>query len=209
MQRAQANEASLAASLERLKDELEGTNSASVNLRELERDVQASRSVYEAFLVRTREVSEQERLDTTNIRVIAAPDLPENRSFPPRTLILLAAGAMLGGMLGVALAFFGEWRDRRRPAHALAVDTGRAPVAAPPYVPAAPVAARPRQPSPPVAPPMPESTRQAYAPLPQAAPVARKQAVPPMDHQHSNPASPNRATAVNPRAISPARGLDQ
>ena len=80
---------------------LEGTNDASVRLRELERDVQASRSVYEAFLVRTREVSEQERLDTTNIRVIAPPELPESRSFPPRTLILLAAGGMLGGMLGV------------------------------------------------------------------------------------------------------------
>ena len=113
MERAQANEASLAASLERLKTELEGTNDAGVRLRELDRDVSASRSVYEAFLVRTREVSEQESLDTTNIRVIAPPDLPESRSFPPRTLILLAAGGMLGGLLGVVLAFVGEWRARR------------------------------------------------------------------------------------------------
>ena len=64
--------------------------------------------MYEAFLVRTREVSEQERLDTTNIRVIAPPDLPENRSFPPRTLVLLAAGGMLGGLVGVVLAFVGR-----------------------------------------------------------------------------------------------------
>jgi succinoglycan biosynthesis transport protein ExoP len=179
MERAQANEASLAASLERLKDELEGTNSAGVKLRELERDVQASRSVYEAFLVRTREVSEQERLDTTNIRVIASPDLPENRSFPPRTLLLLAGGAVLGGMLGVALAFFGEWRDRRRPVLAVVTpDAGSAAVIAPvtvpaPYVPAAPVAAPPRQPSPPVAP---DHAREPYAPRPQAAAAPRKQA---------------------------------
>jgi succinoglycan biosynthesis transport protein ExoP len=179
MERAQANEASLSASLERLKDELEGTNSAGVKLRELERDVQASRSVYEAFLVRTREVSEQERLDTTNIRVIASPDLPENRSFPPRTLLLLAGGAVLGGMLGVALAFFGEWRDRRRPVLAVVTpDAGSAAVIAPvtvpaPYVPAAPVAAPPRQPSPPVAP---DHAREPYAPRPQAAAAPRKQA---------------------------------
>ena len=82
MERAQANEASLAASLERLKTELEGTNDAGVRLRELDRDVGASRSVYEAYLVRTREVSEQERLDTTNIRVIATPDLPETPQLP-------------------------------------------------------------------------------------------------------------------------------
>ena len=116
MERAQANEATHAANLERLKADLEGTNSASVRLRELERDVGASRQVYEAFLVRTREVSEQERLDTTNIRVIAPPEFPENRSFPPRNLILLAAGGMLGGVMGMGLAFFGEWRDRRAPA---------------------------------------------------------------------------------------------
>lgn len=113
MERAQANEAALSASLERMKNQLEETNDASVKLRELERDVQASRSVYEAYLVRTREVSEQQGLDTSNIRVIATPDLPETRSFPPRTILLLAAGGVLGGLLGLALALFGEWRDRR------------------------------------------------------------------------------------------------
>jgi polysaccharide biosynthesis transport protein len=182
MERAVANEATLAANLERLKTELEGTNDASVRLRELDRDVQASRSVYESFLVRTREVSEQERLDTTNIRVIAAPDLPENRSFPPRTILLLAAGGMLGGILGVGLAFFGEWRERRRalapaPAKAaVAPATVAPPVAPTPYVPAPPVAAAspvvtspPRQPSPPVAPTV-ERVRQPYEPAaPQAA----------------------------------------
>ncbi|MPZ37710.1 MAG: hypothetical protein GEU95_06550 [Rhizobiales bacterium] len=160
MERAQANEASLAASLERLKSQLEGTNDASVRLRELERDVQASRSVYESYLVRTREVSEQEQLDTTNIRVIATPDLPESRSFPPRTLILLAAGGMLGGMLGVALALFGEWRDRGVPATKSATRTSATPkladvlaTAAPPFAPASYVPAPPAASAPPIAAP--------------------------------------------------------
>ena len=42
-----------------------------MTLRELERDVVASRAVYESFLVRARETGEQERLDTKNIRVIS------------------------------------------------------------------------------------------------------------------------------------------
>ena len=164
MERALANEAMLAANLGRLKSELEGAKDAGVKLRELEHDVQVSRSVYEAFLALTREVSERERLDTTNIRAIATPDLPENRSFPPRTLVLLAAGGMLGGLLGVALAFFGAWRDRRTSAVVVAALEPATPDPATPgpvtarpadpFVAAAPAAApAPFVPAPPVAPP--------------------------------------------------------
>lgn len=162
MERAQAQEATLAANLERLKASLEDTNEASVRLRELERDVQASRSVYEAYLVRTREVSEQERLDTTNIRIIAQPELPENRSFPPRNLLLLAGGGMLGGMLGCGFALLGDWRTRRAsalaglgepsttaiPAFDPYTPPVRRPITTPPapvgaHIPAAPVAPAP------------------------------------------------------------------
>ena len=79
---ARANEATLAGNLEKLKGNAVTTNEAMVTLRELERDVVASRAVYESFLVRARETGEQERLDTKNIRVIsraeppAAPQLP-------------------------------------------------------------------------------------------------------------------------------------
>ena len=46
---ARANEAALAANLETLKHSAVTTNEAMVTLRELERDVQASRAVYELF----------------------------------------------------------------------------------------------------------------------------------------------------------------
>ena len=58
------------------------TNAVLVTLRELQREVQASRAVYESFLVRARETGEQERIDTNNIQVISArrraagPQLP-------------------------------------------------------------------------------------------------------------------------------------
>ena len=94
---ARANEAALAANLETLKHSAVTTNEAMVTLRELERDVQASRAVYESFLVRARETGEQERLDTKNIRVISRAELPQRRSFPPSNL-LLAVGALLLGV---------------------------------------------------------------------------------------------------------------
>ena len=94
---ARANEAALAASLETLKNRAVTTNEAMVTLRELERDVQASRAVYELFLVRARETGEQERLDTKNIRVISRAEPPQGRSFPPSNF-LLAVGALLLGV---------------------------------------------------------------------------------------------------------------
>jgi uncharacterized protein involved in exopolysaccharide biosynthesis len=60
--------------------------------RELEREVEASRAVYEAFLVRARETQEQERIDTANIRVISDAQAPIERSFPPRRLVMLGGG---------------------------------------------------------------------------------------------------------------------
>ena len=94
---ARDNEEMLAANLERLKRNAITTNEAMVTLRELERDVVANRAVYEAFLVRARETSEQERIDTKNIRVISPADTPLRRSFPPSNL-LLAVGALLIGI---------------------------------------------------------------------------------------------------------------
>ena len=94
---ARANEATLAGNLEKLKGNAVATNEAMVTLRELERDVVASRAVYELFLVRARETGEQERLDTKNIRVISRADPPARRSFPPSNT-LLAVGALLIGI---------------------------------------------------------------------------------------------------------------
>ena len=96
---ARANEAALAANLEKLKGNAVTTNEAMVTLRELERDVAASRAVYKSFLVRARETGEQERLDTKNIRVISRADPPLRRSFPPSNT-LLAVGALLIGVCG-------------------------------------------------------------------------------------------------------------
>jgi polysaccharide biosynthesis transport protein len=108
---AHANEDMLARSLEALKHNAIVTNEAMVTLRELERDVQASRAVYEAFLVRARETGEQERLDTKNIRVISRADPPLNRSFPPSNLMLALAALVLGVGGGIGITMLRPPRD--------------------------------------------------------------------------------------------------
>ena len=89
---ANASEQALADSLAKLKQTAVSSNQAMVGLRELERDAQASRDIYQAYLVRARETGEQEQLDTKNIRILSKADLPQRRSSPPPTLII-ALGA--------------------------------------------------------------------------------------------------------------------
>jgi succinoglycan biosynthesis transport protein ExoP len=79
------------------------TNDAMVALRELDREVQAGRAVYESFLVRARETGEQERLDTNNVRVISAADLPLRRSWPPSNTLMALSALFLGLAAGTGI----------------------------------------------------------------------------------------------------------
>lgn len=100
---AKASEDLLRRNVDTLKQSALTTDADMVSLRELERDVQANRAVYEAFLVRARETGEQERVDTKNIQVISKADLPLNRSFPPSTMLLILAAPFVGVAAGGGL----------------------------------------------------------------------------------------------------------
>jgi succinoglycan biosynthesis transport protein ExoP len=98
----------LANNLNALKQRAMATGLAFVKLRELEREVDASRAVYESFLQRARETREQERLDTVNVRVLSDAQAPLERSWPPRRLILLLAALSAGLLGGIGLAYAAE-----------------------------------------------------------------------------------------------------
>jgi succinoglycan biosynthesis transport protein ExoP len=118
-ERARDNEQSLVRVLDQLEHRSAETNLALVKLRELEREAEASRAIYEAFLARARETREQERLDTVNVRVLAEAQPPQDRSFPPRRA-LMYLGALLAGLMGGGgLAYVVE-RMSRRPRSAFA-----------------------------------------------------------------------------------------
>jgi uncharacterized protein involved in exopolysaccharide biosynthesis/Mrp family chromosome partitioning ATPase len=96
--RARDYEASLNKALETQKRQSMQLSQASVRLRELERDVEASRDVYQAFLKRSRETEEQESLNTSASRIIGEATVPQRRSFPPAMSLLAMIGFMLGAL---------------------------------------------------------------------------------------------------------------
>ncbi|MGB6758135.1 MAG: hypothetical protein WBE82_09485 [Xanthobacteraceae bacterium] len=65
---AKASERTIADNVKALEGTTVNTNQAMVGLRALEREAQASRDLYQAFLVRARETGEQQQIDTKNIR---------------------------------------------------------------------------------------------------------------------------------------------
>jgi uncharacterized protein involved in exopolysaccharide biosynthesis len=90
-------------------------NDALVTLRQLERDATSKSTVYEGFLARARQIAEQEQIDTSNVRVISPAVPPEQRSWPPRTVLLVIGGALAGFALGMLFAMMrGIWIDLRR-----------------------------------------------------------------------------------------------
>jgi uncharacterized protein involved in exopolysaccharide biosynthesis len=119
--RAAASEAAIRANLDRVKNETVSSDRAYVGLRELERSLDARRGVYEAYLKRAREASEQERLNTTNVRVISAATPARQRTFPPSPKIVLPVALVLGLLLGGGIALvLGADSDRRRSQRATA-----------------------------------------------------------------------------------------
>ncbi|MEN5084153.1 GumC family protein, partial [Bosea sp. TWI1241] len=141
--RARDAERQLSGSVTRLTDGQVAASRASVELRELEREVESSRSVYEGFLRRARETGELAGIDTTNARVISQAMPALQRSGTSRRTLVLAGGVVglgLGGALALALGLAAAARPARRDEERPEAEDTVAEAATPP-MPAAPVAA--------------------------------------------------------------------
>lgn len=106
LSREQAIETSLAAQ----KGDTAQFNQTAVQLRELERQAEASRSLYEAFLARFQETTEQVTLQTAESRIVERAAVPTVPSEPNKKAIALI-GAVLSLGLGIAGAFLLEKLD--------------------------------------------------------------------------------------------------
>jgi uncharacterized protein involved in exopolysaccharide biosynthesis/Mrp family chromosome partitioning ATPase len=142
--RARDYEASLSHALETQKRQSVEMSQASVRLRELERDVEASRDVYQSFLKRSRETEEQEGLNTSSARIIGEATVPQRRTFPPAMSMLAMLGFMLGGLAATGWVVVVE----RQPADPVEPQ----PLTSQTKAPAPPPKPLPETPAPPTAP---------------------------------------------------------
>lgn len=125
---AQAREKSLQASLERLKTATASNDTATVRLRELEREAEAAQTILQRSLVRYKETREQEGFQAADVRILSPAAVPLQSAGPNRKLLLaLAAFASLG--LALAFAVVTDGRELPVPT---ALASRLAPVASPP-----------------------------------------------------------------------------
>jgi polysaccharide biosynthesis transport protein len=111
-ERALANEQAQAHALQAQKNQALNVSQSLVRLRELERKAQASRTVYETYLSRSREIGEQQRVDTGNVRIISPALPPIKPNGPPASLIVLG-GALAGLIAAAAMVMLRESMGRR------------------------------------------------------------------------------------------------
>lgn len=115
---ARARVRSLRQALARLEGRRHSQSQAEVKLKELEREAEAVRTVYETFLSRFKELSEQGQLQQTEARIIAWAEVPTKPSFPRKKLTLALVGVMSlfgGGALALLLeTLIRGFRDERQ-----------------------------------------------------------------------------------------------
>ena len=100
---ASSREKSLEASLNELKRDTGRQDQAMVRLHELEREAQANRELFQAFLSRAKEATAQIDMQLPDARVVSAASVPVAPSYPRRTLIV-ALGAFVACGFGIVLA---------------------------------------------------------------------------------------------------------
>jgi polysaccharide biosynthesis transport protein len=114
---ARSGEVSLRATLDLLKREMSKFNRAEVQLRALQREANANRTLFSTFLSRFKETSSQESFQEPDASVISLADIPQGASFPKKG-IMLSVAFMASLILGVLLAFASStvWQCTRSPA---------------------------------------------------------------------------------------------
>jgi polysaccharide biosynthesis transport protein len=111
LQIAKKSEESLEHDIAQAMSQADTTNQARVSLRELESSAQSYRSLYDNFLQRYMESVQQQTFPITDARLITRATAPGQRDF--RKPMVAGAAVPVGGLLiGVALAFLRELRDR-------------------------------------------------------------------------------------------------
>ncbi|RWH47820.1 MAG: polysaccharide biosynthesis tyrosine autokinase [Mesorhizobium sp.] len=86
-------------------------NQSQVKLRELEQKATALSTLYQTFLGRYEEASQQQSFPVGKIRVISDATLPQSAA-TPRTSMVLGLSLVLGVMMGAGVGGLNEFRER-------------------------------------------------------------------------------------------------
>jgi len=107
-----ANEKSLVTSLDQQTNEAQELNRTAIRYGVLQRDSASDRVMFEGLLQRSKETGISGELKTSNIRVVDSAEVPRRPSSPNKVNNMLF-GLLGGSVLGLGLAFFFEYVDRR------------------------------------------------------------------------------------------------
>ncbi|NDC57636.1 MAG: polysaccharide biosynthesis tyrosine autokinase [Alphaproteobacteria bacterium] len=102
---------SIEGSLAGQRTNLSQNNLGAVKLGELEREAEASRTLYEAFLNRFKQIAEQSGIEQPDARIQSRAGIPLGPS-SPNTTLNLAIGVVLGLALGAVAVFLIELLER-------------------------------------------------------------------------------------------------
>jgi polysaccharide biosynthesis transport protein len=108
---ARAREASLAASVDTLKNQVADLNQSDIHLRSLEREADANRTLLENFLARYKETGSEQTFRQPDARIISHASEAENPAFPKKRMLAILCAAAFG-MLGIFIALLREEFDR-------------------------------------------------------------------------------------------------
>lgn len=107
----EAKEKSLAESVAKATDISNSASETQVQLRELQREAETYKNMYQTFLQRYQEAMQQQSFPVTEARVISKAMPPKIPSKPNKPIIL-ALFMIMGAAAGGGIAMFREFRDR-------------------------------------------------------------------------------------------------
>jgi succinoglycan biosynthesis transport protein ExoP len=112
VQISRSKEESLQGNLSSLEGQLGQGGEAEVQLQRLQREADGTRSIYDAYVSRFKEISEQQQLQTPDGYLISSATPPDMPTYP-KYGSLIALGAVIGIVSGVALALLRDMFDHR------------------------------------------------------------------------------------------------
>ena len=111
VQSARQREAELSRSFDELSSSLKDVGGKQVEIRALERDVEARRALLENFLARQQETSQQEDIQQPDAWIISHAEVPNSPSFPNTKLFLLLSFCG-SAFVGVSISYLLQSLDK-------------------------------------------------------------------------------------------------